>query len=333
MSVAREFFSERHLTVGADTGVEYVAKLKGLLDGARTLDQECLSPAPFGDDDVCFFFRGQTNGSYGINSSLYRVIKDEIPNPSKPRDIETLMRKAEERVIRQARAQGIGRNLTPLELLTVLQHHLIPTRLIDVSASWKVALYFASEELDGTDGRMFVIATKPSMWGDFPRAKSESMLWPTSRIRPWQETTWPVLLPFTDPRMIAQQGYFLAGGLATNTGGNHQYWNDVDRHVPKANQKKSPLTQRELREVSTLMIKFPMLTGARPDPLEKLQKEHKGRWTAVGLTIPVPAELKFDIRTVLKEKYHIDKNSIYPPIDESSRLLRFVAGAHDLGIA
>jgi hypothetical protein len=236
------------------------------------------------------------------------------------------MKATEERVLREARAQGIGRNLTSLELLTVLQHHLIPTRLIDVSASWKVALYFASELHDSVDGRIFVVATKPSLWDEFSRSKGQSPEWPNSDAHPWQQTTWPVVLPFTDPRMISQQGYFLVGGLTTNVGGHHQYWNDVEVHPPKGNQKKSPLTQQELRDVSTLMIKFPKLRGVQAGPLANMEKELKGLWTAVGLTIPVPGAMKPQIRKILDEHHGIGEDSIYPPIDQSLRLLKHVAG-------
>lgn len=325
MSVAQEFFSEREHVLEAKSGAEYIERLKDLLDEARTLDQGGLAPAPYEPDDVRYFFRGQANGSFGLNSSLYRILKGDLPAGATPREIELDMKAAEERVLREARAQGIGRNLTSLELLTVLQHHLIPTRLIDVSASWKVALYFASELHDSLDGRLFVVATRPSLWDDFSRSEGQSPEWPSSKAHPWQQTTWPVLLPFTDPRMISQQGYFLVGGLTTNVGGHHQYWNDVKGHPPKGNQNRAPLTQQELRDVSTLMIKFPRLRGDQAGPLAKVEKELKGFWTAVGLTIPVPGSLKPQIRKILDEDHSIGEDSIYPPIDESLRLLKRVA--------
>lgn len=327
MGIAQEFFAEREYRINATNVSEYVSALESLFRGASSLDNEGISPAPFGANDLCFFFRGQTNGSFGLNSSLYRSVSSSIDSSSPPAQVERVMERAEARVIEQARAQGIGRNLTSLELLTVLQHHLIPTRLIDVSASWQVGLYFASEEMDSIEGRIFVIAVRPSLWEEFPKTPVGAPNWPSPTEHPWQQTTWPVLLPFTDPRMISQQGYFLAGGIASNNGGHHQYWNNTEHHKPKGNQRKLPLTNRELREVSTLMIKFPMLSGSRSNPLEQLRSEYKGVWTAVALTIPVPSNLKHDIRKELDDRYKINRNSIYPPIDESSRLLKYVAGS------
>ncbi|MGQ4535458.1 FRG domain-containing protein [Dermabacteraceae bacterium P13264] len=332
VSVAQEFLEEREFVIRASDGREFVKRLKELLGVAANLDGKSISPPEFEADNLYFFYRGQTNGSYGINSSLYRCIKSRISGEMKPKEVETMMNKAEGCLLEQARKQGIGRNLTALELLTVLQHHLIPTRLIDVSASWEVALYFAAEAEDGKDGRLFVIAVKPSMWNDFPRSIGSDVKWPTSKQHPWRQTTWPVLLPFTDPRMISQQGYFLVGGLTTNVGRNSQYWNNAILHPPTKGAKKASLTQQELREVSTLMIKFPMLkarvdTFAGSGVLEELKNSFRGKWTAVALTIPVPAAFKSEIRDVLREEYSIDKDSIYPPIDESSRLLKHIASS------
>lgn len=327
MSVAQQFFSEREHTIKAANGGEFVKLLGELLDAAPSLDQGGLTPSAFEVDDIRYFFRGQTNGSYGINSSLYRALKEGIAPKTPPKRIEEKMKDAEERILLEARNQGIGRNLTSLELLTVLQHHLVPTRLIDVSASWKVALYFASEEKDQVDGRMFTIATKPSLWDKFSRPNGHSPRWPNKTEHPWQQTTWPVLLPFTDPRMISQQGYFLVGGLTTNVGGHHQYWNGAAGRHTSGNRATHTLTQKELREVSTLMIKFPMLRGVKDSPMAKLEKELKGTWTAVGLTIPIPGAFKPQIRETLKDEYGIHRDSIYPPIDESLRLLKHVAGS------
>lgn len=324
MGIPQEFFAEREYVLKATSGAEYVDRLKGLLNPAATLDQDGLTPAPYGPGDVRYFFRGQADARHGLKSSLYRILQEDFSKGTAPRTIEDHMKSAETRVLKEAREQGIGRNLTSLELLTVLQHHGIPTRLIDVSASWRVALYFASEVDDSVDGRVFVIATRPSLWADFPRSHEENLEWPHSDAHPWQATTWPVILPFTDPRMISQQGYFLVGGLTTNVGGHHLYWKDTKGHTPKGHQSRASLTQQERREVSTLMIKFPKLNGVQVRPLEKLEKQLAGLWTAVGLTIPVPSNLKPQIRRALEED-GIGRDSIYPPIEESSRLLKYVA--------
>ena len=73
---------------------------------------------------------------------------------------EAKLAKAESAVIREMRHQGLGHRMSDGELLMVLQHHEIPTRLIDFCRSPLPALYFATEEMDGTDGRLFIVGQR-----------------------------------------------------------------------------------------------------------------------------------------------------------------------------
>jgi len=262
------------------------------------------------DEKVCFF-RGQACSEWGLTSSLYRLL-DATDNLGVDSELE--MAEAERIVIDTARSPhiGIGRGVSPLELLAVLQHHGVPTRLIDMSTDWRVALYFACNELDSEDGRLFLIFvdqdSRPSVpfdseinvelnwWQGAEDAFIESV---------WRSSVFPVLFPFFDVRMISQRGYFIVGGLPED--GAHLGVSCDDVNLI------------DIRNVSSLPIWFPKL-------------EYRDQWGRVFngvaksprasvVTLRVPAEFKSGIRRLLWED-GVFQDSLYPPLMESVRLLK-----------
>ncbi|MCP3883332.1 MAG: FRG domain-containing protein [Sulfitobacter sp.] len=95
-------------------------------------------------------FRGQGDADYRLGSSLSRRLATIVPEDR---------RRIEQRIVGDfATALGDqlddGSNLG--DVLSIMQHHGAPTRLIDVSVSPLVALYFACSNLSSTDGRVYV---------------------------------------------------------------------------------------------------------------------------------------------------------------------------------
>ena len=263
------------------------------------------------------------------------------------------MLEAELRLLSNARKLGIGRGLTALETLTLLQHHGSPTRLIDITSDWKVALFFACESDDDRDGRLFLIKINPSRWWrDFPKEKdtrkqAERPVWhnylryfnerdPKKWSKLWLSGTWPILLPFSDPRMISQRGFFLVGGVPSLKGASILYTSkckhckkkrcecsDSTVHPRSDTKRETPidsyLTVQELRNITSMAIRF----GADIKFFDKVADAKYNDWPAVGCSIRIRKEHKRTLRNILRMK-GVHTDSIYPPLRETVRLFEHV---------
>jgi blue (type 1) copper domain protein len=352
-----KFFSERELVVEYDEPDDSAAKeahawfnqVQEIITELPTYRHDNVGQ-PLGDSksDV-WFFRGQKDSSFAFTSTLYRRLLDA----KTPKDYEKAMLKAELSLLNKARKIGIGRGLTALETLTLLQHHGSPTRLIDVTSDWKVALFFVCESDDDRDGRLFLIKTDPSRWSKFPKDENatkrrKTPIWHDYRthfpyIEEWSDQwlagTWPILLPFSDPRMIAQRGFFLVGGVPSLQGSPMLETSECPRCQkrvcecsdfevnPRAQtiyekqpaQTKSKLSAAELRDITSMPIRF----GADLKFLEQITKAKRNDWSAVGYSIRVPKRFKRTLRDILRQE-DVHTDTIYPPLRETVRLFEHV---------
>lgn len=317
-----------------------------------------------------WFFRGQKDARFAFTSSLYRRLLNTSPGRRSPKaqiDDEKAMARAERSLITKARNIGIGRELTALEILTLLQHHGSPTRLIDVTSDWKVALFFACEGDDDRDGRIFLVNTTVTLWKNFPKEKSpekrsEKLIWQDLIERSydlntfleylpfaslWSTTTWPILLPFSDPRMISQRGFFLTGGIPSfHPKGKRpmKYYTELyttmcpqckERRCECSDSAISPRSMKSLQEarkpVSSLLNlnEFRMITSLpilfRKDKtfLEDLAKLLEPFLRSAGYSIRVPKHFKRKLREILRDK-GVHADSMYPPLRETVRLFEYV---------
>lgn len=254
-------------------------------------------------------FRGQADAAHGLSSKLYRDLREALLQQGITDFGENDLAGAEQSVIELAREEGVGRNMTDGELLAVLQHHGVATRLLDVSKSLREALFFAVDDHADLDGRLFMFFLHRSdatsayvSLGATPRVPwSDVVVGTRYATGDWTKTVALVDEASLDPRMRAQHGAFLVGGL------NRRYRGDR-----WAYGSQEPAT-KDFNSISTLRVKFLKSTTAHPN----------NGYTASGWTVRIKAEWKSALRKRLSEvEPPITYDSMYPPVSELRRLAR-----------
>jgi hypothetical protein len=176
-----------------------------------------------------YVWRGVVDARWRIRPS---IVVDLLKNASKDAQVTELdIRKREMALIREARTWGIGLELGPastdLQLLAYLQHHGVPTRLLDVTTNPITALWFACErQVERGNGHAsgalfaFDVTDLPEYYTVDPIIRTtwgsagDPQGWPLwTALRTSAKEGRPFLLrPSTpDLRMRAQEGLFIAG--------------------------------------------------------------------------------------------------------------------------
>lgn len=161
-----------------------------------------------------FYWRGQSNSTWGVHSSLHRAISTKLSIPVHE-VTEALVIEWERRIVSSAREwirPAVGARLTTVDLLARLQHFAIPTRLLDFSRNPSVALYFAVSTDDTSDARLIVAAARGEI--DEPTKDSLDVPWAVPATRPgrWSEQMFALDENEDFPRIVRQEGVFLIGG-------------------------------------------------------------------------------------------------------------------------
>lgn len=167
-----------------------------------------------------FVWRGVAKANYPLYSSIVRAYVDR--NGAVP--TEKQLRQFEQAVLGEAREWNLdwhreGGRLTGLEILAAMQHHGIPTRLLDFSFNPLYALAFATEKHDGKDGRVFAIDISDRLVDRSLASSPDPWWWELSdhAATDWTAKSWIWRPPPFEPRIIRQAGCFLVGGVPTTT--------------------------------------------------------------------------------------------------------------------
>lgn len=256
-----------------------------------------------------FTWRGQADASWGLDSSLYRRLR----NRSKRAVTENDLQAEEKRVLVSAHQWGLhfgerGR-LSVLNQLAWLQHYGAPTRMIDVTFNPLIGLWFAVEERgnisEHADGRLFAVDVQGRLINE-DRAKRA---WEDDVRRPWPrpdqkhdllEWTSSVLAwrpPHIDPRIAAQNGAFLLGG------------------VPTSRSPSGPNQWRKGRGNSYWRIEDVRRAMSIPLRFYRFGEKKKGKDPrSPAYTIRIKAEAKPEIRKRLEDLYGYRHSAIYPDV-------------------
>lgn len=126
-----------------------------------------------------------------------------------------------------------------------MQHHGIPTRLIDFTEDAWMAVFFAVEDLDSTDGRLFAILVDDASHLPATPAGTPWRKYKTQEVKIWD----PVASGVSFPRIAAQKGVFAVGRLPST----RPHREAIDNLVPGG---KRSLLAEEVRRILSIPFKL-----------------------------------------------------------------------------
>ncbi|MBD7956399.1 FRG domain-containing protein [Microbacterium sp. Sa4CUA7] len=254
-----------------------------------------------------FVWRGQSDASWGLHSSLSRAIHGATGRyPTEAELVE-----AEKRLLDRARIDWRLDGIPALQLFAQMQHVGVPTRLLDVTYNPLIAAWFAvsrDEKTNESDGRLLVFgSTKApvqlnSQWNaNRPRwhrldsdAARHQVNWGTGLGRKiWRP-------PAVHGRIPAQNAAFIIDGVPIDLQDGHSV----------ARGARS-WTASELREVTSIPMRF---AHAREGQLPAAN--------APVFTYRIGHAAKSEIRDQLERRFGYSFSTVYADIEGLAEYVR-----------
>lgn len=279
-------------------------------DSASTLIRDLAGGPLLLGTQTRWVFRGHADRDHQMIPSLVRVLSAELGR----RPTEDDLRSAEQRILNYAHDWGFGRSpwgpADDIQLMAELQHHGLPTRLLDVTANPFTALYFASQQVeDDHDG--VVIAFNTTAMDEYRTdreqdltfndvGREQSARWQRLLTKSQEEATLSLIRPtFPNARMAAQEGMFISGACPPENADGGAIVGLFEPTVP------------DFTNFAFTMINKPG-TKFLGDEFN-----HTGM-----IVIPVPASLKHDLRVILATTFHRSPETMFPDLDGLRTCLR-----------
>jgi len=260
-----------------------------------------------------FAWRGQVDAAWPLHSSLFRRLSWSAGTPRGEKELADAEREILIDVHRWGLHMGEYGRLSVMNQLAMLQHFGAPTRLIDITFNPWIGLWFAVQERrDGNsapcDVRLFAFdVTKrlvnergPEMrsWEDdvhvpwprpvAPRAGKKER----DEYRQWVTTAYAWRPPRFHPRLAAQNGGFLLGGVPTTSA---MSW-------PKTTRPgDGKWAIDEVRQATSVPIR-----------VHKLGAEAGGPQADAMYTIRIAADAVADTRRQLQRLFGYEPLALYP---------------------
>lgn len=252
-----------------------------------------------------YAWRGQNDASWAFVASLFRELREEGGEVTEER-----IRERELEILKQTDLWSLGRDLGPsatdMHILSILQHHGVPTRLFDVTANPMTALWFATEEHkpEGdseprrSPGALFAIDVTATEWYETFHYATQTLSHLQNPLRAGYENAlnksaetgqmFRVFSALPDERMKAQEGFFLGS------------------------------TVPERHNASGILGLNPLGPAPGDETLGKLLSVGNGPGDTIDLpfcAIVIPDAVKDELRNPLKHTFNRRRRVLFPDVD------------------